>query len=142
MCVDPAVRPRHPAMVKAEEVHSLASLLEVHDPRLGRFEFESHLGQDRRECHQGILGFPLGLAQRQQIIRIAQQQPVPACLPFPVKPVQVDVAQDGRNHTALRGAAHTMPDRARLKHPSAQHRAQELQQVAIADPLLNRRHQP
>jgi len=129
-------------MMKAKEVHSLAFLPQVHDPRLGRLEFESHPGQDHRERHEGILGFPPGLAQRQQIVGIANQNPVPARLPFPVKPVQVDVAQDGRNNTALRGAAHPMPDRSCLQHPDAQHRAQEFQQATVADPLLDCRHQP
>ncbi|MBV8988800.1 MAG: hypothetical protein JO372_09605 [Solirubrobacterales bacterium] len=61
-----------PAVVEAEEVHSLASLLQVHDPRLGRFEFEPHIGQDRRERREGVLGFAPGLAQRKQIVGLCR----------------------------------------------------------------------
>jgi hypothetical protein len=62
---------------------------------LGWLELKPQLGQDHRERRQGVLGFPSGLAQRQQIIGVADERPVSAHLPFPVEPVQVDVAQDG-----------------------------------------------
>jgi hypothetical protein len=83
-----------------------------------------------------------GFAHHQQIIRIADQHPVSACRPLPVEPMQVDVAQDRRNHAALRGAAPATFDRAVLQDPGPQHRAQELQEMAVNDPFLDRRHQP
>ena len=103
----------------------------MHDPRLRRLELEAHLGEDHGERLKGVLGVPFGLAYRQQIVCVAHQYPVSSLGPLPVKPVQIDVAQDGRNHTALRGAADAAPDRRVLHHPGAQHRAQELQDVTI-----------
>jgi hypothetical protein len=117
--------------MKAEEINSFASLLQVHDPRLVRLELKPKLGQDRRQRGKRAPGLPLGVAQRQQIIGVADQHPAPARPPFPIKPVQVDVAQDGRDHPALRSSAHALTDRPRLHHPSAQHCTQELQQATI-----------
>jgi hypothetical protein len=59
-------------VVEAEEVESLASLPQVHDARLGVLELEPKLGQDRRERLEGVLGFPLGLAHRQQIVGLCR----------------------------------------------------------------------
>ena len=129
-------------MMEAEEIHALASFSQVHDPRLRRLELKAHLGEDRGERLKGALGFPSGRAYRQQIVCVAQKYPVSALGPLPVEPVQIDVAQDGRDHTALRGAAVAVPDRRVFHHPGAQHRAQELEDVTVRDPLLDRRHQP
>jgi len=59
-------------MVEAEEVHALASVSQVHDPRLVRFEFEAQLGQDRGERLKGAFGLLLGVADRQQIIGLCR----------------------------------------------------------------------
>ena len=82
-------------------------------------------------------------AHRQQIVRVAHQHPVSARLPTAGR------AGAGRRCTgtgeitppcgvpvSLRVTAPV------LHHPGAQHRAQELEDVAVADPLLDRRHQP
>jgi site-specific DNA recombinase len=44
-------------------------------------------------------------------------------------------------HPALRSPGAAAPDRRILHHPRAQHRAQELQDVTVDDPFLDRRHQ-
>jgi hypothetical protein len=44
----------------------------VHDPRLGWLQLKPQLGQDHRERRQGVLGFPSGFAQRQQIIGLCR----------------------------------------------------------------------
>jgi hypothetical protein len=82
------------------------------------------------------------VAEHHQVIRVTHQHPTPALDPLPVEPVQIDVAQDGRDNAALRGAGHIAADRTVLHHPRAQHRAQQLEQVAIRDPFLDRQHQP
>src|SRR6266540_3769229 len=49
----------------------------------------------------------------------------------------------GSSHnTTLRRTGHAAPDRALLHHPRAQQRAHQLEQLAVTDPLLNRRNQP
>jgi hypothetical protein len=75
-------------MVESEEIQSLASFSQVHDPSLGRFELKAHLGEDHGERLEGALGVPSGLAYRQQIVCVAQKYPVPSLGPLPVKPVE------------------------------------------------------
>lgn len=73
----------NPPVMETEEVDSLASFLQVHDSRLGRFEFEAQLSQDHRERHQSAVGLPLGLAQRPQIIGVwcPAQKPAQSSIP-------------------------------------------------------------
>ena len=74
---------------------------------LAVLELEAQLGQDQpRAPSERASASRLGLAHHQQIVGVADQNPVPALCPLPVKPVQVDVAQAGRDHPALRGPAH------------------------------------
>jgi hypothetical protein len=114
----------------------------VHDPGLGVLELEPKLAQDLPQRRERRFGFRPRSAHCQQIVRETDKNPVPALRPLPVKPMQIDVAQAGRNYPALRGAGHVAHDRPVLHHPRAQHRAQELQHMAVRDPLLDRRHQP
>ena len=81
--------------METEEIDALASFSQMHDPRLGRLELQAQFGQDRGERLDGALGLLSGRADRQQIIGVANQGPVSACLPLPVEPVEVDVAQAG-----------------------------------------------
>ena len=83
----------HPPVVEAEEIDALASLLQVHDPRLGVLELKAQLGQDQPQRRERRFGLLPRSAHRQQIIRVTHQNPVPALRPLPVKPVQIDVAQ-------------------------------------------------
>ena len=57
-------------------------------------------------------------AHHDQIVGVADEHAAPACLPVPVEPVQVDVAEQGRDHPALRRAADAAPDRPVLHHPA------------------------
>jgi hypothetical protein len=59
-------------MMEAEEVNALASFSQVHDPCLGLLELKPQLGQDHRERPKGVLGLPLGVADRQQIVRLCR----------------------------------------------------------------------
>ncbi len=56
--------------------------------------------------------------------------------------MQVDVGQQRGNDPALRGAGDAASDHPVLHHPGAQHGAQELEDVTVADALLDRLHQP
>jgi hypothetical protein len=58
--------------MEAEEIQSLASLPQMHDARLGRLELQAQLVQDRSERLKSALGFPFGLAYRQQIIGLCR----------------------------------------------------------------------
>ena len=120
----------------------LASILEVHDPGLGVLELKAQLRQDQPQRRKRRLGLLPRSAHHKQIVRETDQNPMPAVRPLPVKPVQIDVAQARRNYAALRGSRHFPRDRPVLHHPCAQHRAQQLQDVPVADPLLDHRHQP
>jgi hypothetical protein len=46
----------HIAAMEAEEVEALASLRQVHDPRLGPFQVKPKLRQGRPQRHKGSLG--------------------------------------------------------------------------------------
>lgn len=72
----------------------------------------------------------------------AHQLPCAVGLPFPVKPVQVDVTEQRRDHPALGRAGDRLADRPVLHHPGAQHRAQQFEDVAVTDAFLDRLHQP
>src|SRR5512142_3183605 len=87
----------HPTVMKAEEIHALTTFLEVHDPCLGRLELKAKLGQDRRQRSEGAFGLLSAVAERQQIVRVADQHAGTAVRPLPVEPVQVDVGQAGRD---------------------------------------------
>ncbi len=54
----------HAPVVEAEEVHSLATRGQVHDPRLGRFRFETEIGQHRRQHLQGSWAHNITLIMR------------------------------------------------------------------------------
>ena len=43
----PSAPGAHPTVVEAEEIDALASLLQVHDPRLGILELQAQLRHDR-----------------------------------------------------------------------------------------------
>ena len=106
-----------PPVVEAEEIDTLASLRQVHDPRLGVFELKAQLRQDQPQRAERRFGLLLRSAHRQQIVRVTHQNPVSALGPLPVKPVQIDVAQARRDHPALRSSRHATLDRPVLHHP-------------------------
>src|SRR6266545_2499424 len=131
----------YPAVMETEEVETLASLPQMHDPRLRLLQREAEFGQDASQRHEGAFGLPFAPAQHHQIVGVTHQYAAPARLPDPVEPVQVDVAEQRRDNTTLRRTGHAAPDRALLHHPRAQQRTHQLEQLAVTDPLLNRRHQ-
>jgi hypothetical protein len=47
----------HPSVMETEEVHSLASFPQVHDPGLGVLELKAQLHQDRPKRDQCRFGF-------------------------------------------------------------------------------------
>ena len=85
----------HPAVMEAEEVQTLASLPQVHDPGLGLLERKAHLGQDRPKRHKRRLGLPSVVAEHQQVIRETHQNASPALRPLPVEPMQVELHRQG-----------------------------------------------
>ena len=87
-----AVGPDPPVM-EAEEINALASLLQVHDPRLGVLELKAQLRPDQPQRRKRRLGLRPRSAHRQQIVREPNENSVSPVCPLPVKPVQVDVAK-------------------------------------------------
>jgi hypothetical protein len=86
----------HVAVMEAEEVEALASFPQLHDPRLGLFRLKPELGQKRPEHAERAPGFGLRPAHHHEIVGVADEHTVPTCLPCPVEPVQVDVAEQRR----------------------------------------------
>ena len=76
-----------------------------------------------------------------RVVGVADQHPVPASSPCPVEPVQVDVAQQRRDHPALRGAGHGRRDRARPPSPRRAASRAAASGRPVADPFLDRLHQ-
>ncbi len=137
----PVQPPRaHQPVVKAEEIETLASLLQMDDAGLGRLRLQAEPGQQDGQPLQRGLGLAAGPAHHDQVISEPDQHPI-AVVPCPVQPVQVDVAHDGADHPALRGAGVRTPDLTVLHHPCPQHRAQQLQDRLVTDAFLYRLHQ-
>jgi hypothetical protein len=128
--------------MKAKEVQPFASFREVNDPGLHRLGRKAQPGEDRRQRIQRADNLPAVLAHHDEIVGVAHQDPVARVLPSPVEPVQVDVGQQRRDHAALRSPDVTTPHDAVLHHPGAQHAANQDQEFAVDDPLLDDRHQP
>jgi hypothetical protein len=134
-CVRPASRegqarrsgspPAHQPMVKAEEVKPPAAFGQVHNAGLGRLGLQAKLGQQCGQPRYRGLGLLPGGAQHQRVVGGAHPHPVLACPPCPVQPVQVDSAEHGREHSALRSASHAASQRPVLHHPGAQQRAHQ-----------------
>ena len=134
--------PAHVAVVEGEEVEALASFPQVHDPRLRLLRLKPKLREECPERGKRAPGLRLRPAHHHEIVGVADKDTVPARLPVAVEPVQVDVAEQGRDDPALRRAADLAPHRSLLHDPGTQERAQELEDVAVDDPLLHRLHQP
>src|SRR3954452_7987266 len=71
----PSAPGAHPPVVKAEEVDSLASLLEVHDPGLGVLELKTQLRQHRPQRRERRFGLRACSAQCQQVSRRRESHP-------------------------------------------------------------------
>jgi hypothetical protein len=67
--------------------------------REGQRALQPQVGQQRPKPRQRGLGLPTGPAEHQQIIGVPHQRPIRAT-PRPVQPVQVDVAQHGRDDSS------------------------------------------
>ena len=65
----------HPAVMEAEEVQTLASLPQMHDPGLGLLERKAHFGQDRPKRRKRRLGLPSVVAEHQQESRRRESHP-------------------------------------------------------------------
>jgi hypothetical protein len=87
-------------VVEAEKVQPLPAFAQLHDPGLGVLEREPELGEDRPQRIKRVLGFPASSAQHDNVVRVADQDPISTLGPPPVEPVQIDVAQQGRDHPA------------------------------------------
>ena len=94
------------------------------------------------ERSESAPGLRFRSAHHDEIVGVADEHTVSACPPAPVEPVQVDVAEQRRDDAALWRAADAAPDRPFLHHPRTQQRAQQLEDLAVDDPFLDRLHQP
>jgi hypothetical protein len=75
--------------MKAQEVKAVTTFCQVHDPGLRRLGLKAQAREDRRQRSQRAIGFPAVLAHRDEIIGVADHHSRAACLPLPIKPVQV-----------------------------------------------------
>jgi hypothetical protein len=65
-----------------------------------------------------------------------------ACIPRPVEPVQIYVAEQGGGRTPLGGSGHRPPHHPLGHHPGAEHDATQPQHGLVTDPFLDRLSQP
>jgi len=86
--------------MEAEEVETLASLFQVHDPGLGRLRLQAQVSQQGSQPLQRGLGLAAGPAHHDQVISEPDQHPI-TVIPCPVQPVQVDIAHGGTENPAL-----------------------------------------
>jgi len=90
----------HLAVLEAEEIQTLASFCQVHDPSICRLGSKAQFGEDRRQRLDGAFGLPARLAYR--VVRGAHQYSASARLP-PVEAGADRRAQDGQDDPAVRG---------------------------------------
>ena len=88
--------------MEAKEVETLAPFPQMHDPRLRLLRLEAELGEDGPQRRERALGLTLRPTHHDQIVGVADERAAAARLPGPVKPVEVDVCEQGRDHPALR----------------------------------------
>ena len=95
----------------------------------------------------------LSLEEQQRVLRLVVREVVIGgdddtitirhTIPTPTGPNDPSYLLRGSSHHPALGSPGVLAvDSAVLHHPRAQHRAQQLQEVTVADPLLDRRHQP
>jgi len=127
-------------MVETEEVESLATLGQVHDPSLGRLRLQAEIGQQCPQPRERGVGLPPGSTHHHQVIG-ETDQPAVGATPCTVKLVQIDVSQQRGDHPALRSTGYRAPNLTIDQHTRTQDRAQQLQDGPITDPFLDRLHQ-
>ena len=84
-------------MVKPEEIKPRFSHRQPDDAGLRRFGFQTQLGQQDSQLRERSLGLFPGGAHHHHVIGEPDQHPMPANVPCPIDPVQVDVSQQRRN---------------------------------------------
>ena len=62
----------HQPMVEAEEVHSLATVAQLHDPGLGLFRLQPEIGQQGGHPRERSDRLPLGPAEHHKIIGLCR----------------------------------------------------------------------
>ena len=71
-------------MVEAEEIEALASLAQVHNPRLRLVGLEPKLREQRPERCKRAPSLALGPTDHDEIVGVTDEHTLPACLPPPV----------------------------------------------------------
>ena len=135
------VSPRTQPVMEAEEIQPLARLPQVHDPGLGVLSV-GPARQDLPQAPQGRARPPVGCG--------TSRPGRPRSGPEPRSRARSTAGQAGAGRRCTgrarsprpAGSRHLARGPRRPPSPRAQHRAQQLQDVAIDDPLLDRRHQP
>jgi hypothetical protein len=87
--------------VAAEEVKPFPTLLEVHDPRLVWMQLEPQISEDLPRDPQRLVRLMLAVAERDPIVRIADERADTPRDERTVERVQVDVRQKRLDHAAI-----------------------------------------
>ena len=74
-------------MMKAKEIHTLASHGQFDDPGLRRLGFQPQLGQQDPKPRQRSFGLHTGRAHHHHVISEADQHPMLANVPGPIDPL-------------------------------------------------------
>src|ERR1017187_8896376 len=105
-----------------QEYKALPPAPQVHHPRLLRMQFESQPLHYQPYSPQRFPGLRFPLAHHHEVIAVPHQHPdlTTPRLPDPIQVVQIDVRQQRRDHSALRGSRQRLPPRPVFHPPRCQ----------------------
>jgi hypothetical protein len=117
---------------------------ELDQARLGRVQRQLEPGESLAELVLEPLRVPAMLEPHHEVVRIAHDDHVAACMPTPplVRPqvqhvVQVDVRQEGADAPSLRRTLRALRADPALHEPSPQPLSQQAKHARIPDPVLD-----
>src|SRR5271157_4454938 len=116
---------------------------QVHHPRLLRMQHQTQLARHKLDLSKRLLRLRLRWRHHHEIVGIADPHPERPTLlrPEPIQQVQVDVGQQRREDSALRGSRQRLPHRTVFHHPGLQPLSDQFQYPPIRDSLSHQHHQ-
>jgi len=103
---------------------------------------QTELTQDRGRPLLSLLGLFPGLAQHDEVVRVADDFPDATLNPGPVEGVQVDVGQQRGDDPALRCARDRLGAHPSLQHPCTQPLSEQFEHPPVRHPLADQSQQP
>src|SRR5579863_1908829 len=128
--------PTQPLMqMAAEKVKTLFAIVEFHPSRLLRMQLKTEAFQDHPDTRLGLLAILRGATHHHKVVRVSHQGPQGGTVASPqdVEHMQVNVRQQGRDHSTLRRARHRRRDDAVFHYTRLEPLPQQLQYPSIRD---------